>query len=91
MDTTDDKPKFLGKTAIPTSYQQRDNRAQFCRKMLEKLTADQADLYEFATKKEAEDYRSMLYSMAILKYSVAGKIATRIMDNMLYVWLAEEQ
>lgn len=89
IQVTDEKPKFLGKTEIPNDYRKRENKAQMCRELLEGLTNGQADLYEFGSKKEAEDYRSMLYSMAILKYGSAGRIATRLIENLLYVWLSD--
>lgn len=80
----------LGTVPIPYNrYQKQENRAQMARKMLAELTPGKADLYEFADHKEAQNIRSMITSMAILKWGEAGHIATSIQDNTMYLWLRE--
>ncbi|NMC55000.1 MAG: hypothetical protein GYA48_15340 [Chloroflexi bacterium] len=82
-------PTVLGEVDLSEiNYRQGGpSRAQQCRNMLEILKPQKATIFEMRDKKEAEDYRSMLYTMAILKFSESGRIATRIVDNLLYVWL----
>ncbi|HAL16860.1 MAG TPA: hypothetical protein DCP32_08940 [Anaerolineaceae bacterium] len=55
--------------------------------MLDELTPGKADLYEFADKNEAKNLRSMISSMAILKFGEAGHIGTSIVENTMYLWL----
>jgi hypothetical protein len=84
--------KKLGTIPIPElRYQKKGNRAQMARKMLEELVPGKADLYEFVDKKEAQDLRGMLSSMAILKFGEAGHISTSIVDNTMYLWLREPE
>lgn len=77
--------------ALPTTrYERGENRATFCREVLNSLQPGKANLYEFVNKKTAEDYRSMLYSMAILKFGEAGRVKTKIVEHLMYVWLVEQ-
>lgn len=85
------QPMILGEVAIPHDYDQtKINKARFSRSLLNSLREGKALLVEFETHREAENYRAMLYSMAILKYGEAGRIATRIVENLLYVWLVDQ-
>lgn len=82
--------KKLGTVPIPENRYRHDaNRAQKARQMINDLKPGSADLYEFADKKEAHDYRSMLYSMAILKFGEAGHLAISQAENTLYLWLVD--
>lgn len=84
--------KKLGTVPIPENrYQKEGNRAQTARKMLDELTPGKADLYEFETKRDAQVIRSMIASMAILKFGEAGRIGTSIVENTMYLWLKEKQ
>ena len=79
----------LGTVPIPDNRYQRnrENRAHQARKLLSELTPGKADLYEFEDKKDAQNMRSMITSMAILKWGEGGHVATSNVENMLYVWL----
>lgn len=82
--------KKLGTVPIPENrYQKEGNRAQKARQMLDELTPGKADLYEFADKKEAQNFRSMISSMAILRWGEAGHIRTSVVENTLYIWLRD--
>lgn len=84
------EPTYLGTIEIPTSYnQQISNTAQQARAILDKAETTEggkAAVFEFKDKREAQLHRSMLYTMAILRYGEAGRIGTRLLDNLLYVW-----
>jgi hypothetical protein len=82
-------PRILGETDIPTHRTSPENKAQACRAIINQLHPGKATIVEFDSKKEAEDHRSMLYTMAILKFGEAGQIATKLIANVLYVWLVE--
>jgi hypothetical protein len=73
-----------------TRYERGENRATFCREMLNSLQPGKAHVYEFADHKMARDYRSMLHSMAILKYGEGGHVGTKTIENIMYVWLTKE-
>ena len=84
--------KKLGTVPIPEiRYQREGNRAQAARKALEELTPGKADLYEFADKKEAMNIRSMISSMAILRWGEAGHIGTSVVENTMYLWLKDSE
>lgn len=84
--------KKLGTVPIPENkYRQDENRAQKARQVLDDLIPGKADLYEFNDKKEAQTFRSMLSSMAILKFGGSGKISTSIVENTMYIWLREQE
>lgn len=82
--------KKLGTVPIPEiRYQREGNRAQHAREMINGLVPGKADLYEFTDKKEAQDLRSMISTMAILKFGEAGRISTRVIENTMYIWLRD--
>jgi hypothetical protein len=84
--------KKLGTVPIPENRYQKDgNRAQMARKMISELVPGKADLYEFETKHDALNIRSMLCSMAILKFGEGGHIGTSIVENTMYIWLKEPE
>ena len=80
----------LGTVPIPNNKYQRnnkENRAHLARKILSELTPGKADLFEFDDKKDAQNMRSMISTMAILTWGEGGHVATSNVENMLYVWL----
>ena len=81
--------KILGEVDIPHLERGPENMAKESRTVLTKLNPGKALALEFGTEKEAKDMRSMLYTMAILKYAEAGHIKTKIIQNLMYVWLTE--
>ena len=80
-------PTILGNAEIPKDYSKtQTNKANKCREILAMIPAGKALIIEFDSKKDANDYRSMLYTMSILKYGESGHIGTRINDNVMYIW-----
>lgn len=81
-------PVILGHADIPRNYNQTEiNKANKSREILDQLPDDnKALVIEFGSHKEARDYRSMLYTMAIFRFGKAGQIGTRTVDNVMYVW-----
>ena len=64
-------PIILGEADIPKSHSREANKANISRDILEKLPEAKALVLEFDNQKEAKDYRSMLYTMAIFKFGQA--------------------
>ena len=81
-------PVILGKVPVTKNYNRpKGKKASKCIEILDGLTEGYATLIDFDDKKEAQDYRSMLYTMSILKFGKAGCIGTRLDDTVLHVWL----
>lgn len=82
----------LGSIPIPeTNYRKDGNKAQMARAILNDLRIGMADVYEFATENEAKNMRSMIASMAILKFGAGGFISTSLKENILTIWLKERK
>ena len=64
-------PIILGEADIPKSHSREANKANISRDILEKLPEAKALVLEFDNQKDANDYRSMLYTMAIFKFGQA--------------------
>lgn len=80
-------PVILGQADIPRSHNRTEtNKAVKSREILDALPTERALVIEFGSHKEAKDYRSMLYTMAIFKFGKPGQIGTRILENVMYVW-----
>ncbi len=82
-----DDMKILGEVEIPHHRFSKENTANQAREIIAKLRTDKALLVEFGSKTEANTMRSMMYTMAILKFGEAGHLATSNQDNLLYAWL----
>lgn len=84
-----DYPRILGEVAIPTETPYEYNKAQASRKLLSKLRPGKALVVESIDHREARNLRAMLYTMSILQYGEAGKLKTKINDNILTIWLVD--
>ena len=88
-DTEPTRMKILGEVDIPYYQGTKESLAKDARKVLNMLHPGKAIALEFGCKKEAQDMRSMLYTMAILKFAEAGHIKTKVLETLMYVWLVE--
>lgn len=83
--------QFQGEVDIPIGWGRGASKSSQVLEMLERLPANgKAHAYEFQSNREAEVYRSTLYTLSIAEYGEAGHIATRIIDTRLIVWRVQK-